>query len=74
MTHEAAETNCEPGPVNAGRSNRLARASVAHPITESDRTITLYRFFGMLQISSVGFLPLSIWASYFRQVKVSTRS
>jgi hypothetical protein len=23
-------------------------------------------FFGMVQISSVGFLPLSIWTSYFR--------
>jgi hypothetical protein len=26
----------------------------------------LYRFFGMVQISSGGFLPLSIWTSYFR--------
>jgi hypothetical protein len=26
----------------------------------------LYRFFGMVQISSCGFLPLSIWTSYFR--------
>jgi hypothetical protein len=25
----------------------------------------LYRFFGMVQISSGGFLPLSIWTSYF---------
>ena len=25
----------------------------------------LYRFFGMAQISSRGFLPLSIWARYF---------
>jgi hypothetical protein len=25
----------------------------------------LYRFFGMVQISSDGFLPLSIWTSYF---------
>jgi hypothetical protein len=26
----------------------------------------LYRFFGMVQISSGGFLPLLIWTSYFR--------
>jgi len=25
----------------------------------------LYRFFGMVQISSRGFLPLSIWTSFF---------
>ncbi len=25
----------------------------------------LYRFFGMVQISSGGFLPLLIWTSYF---------
>jgi hypothetical protein len=25
----------------------------------------LYRFFGMVQISLRGFLPLSIWTSYF---------
>jgi hypothetical protein len=37
--------------------------SVAHRITEPDRTIFLYRFFGMVQVSSVGFLPLSIWTS-----------
>jgi len=40
--------------------------SVAHRITEPDRTITLYRFFGMVQISSVGFSPLLIWTRYFR--------
>jgi hypothetical protein len=42
-----------------------APASVAHQNTEPDRTISLYRFFGMVQISSGGFLPLSIWTSYF---------
>jgi hypothetical protein len=26
----------------------------------------LYRFFGMVQISSGGFLPILIWTSYFR--------
>ena len=43
-----------------------APASVAHQFTEPDRTISLYRFFGMVQISSCGFLPLSIWTRYFR--------
>ena len=45
---------------------RLAPASVAHQNTEPDRTISLYRFFGMLHITSAGFLSLSIWTSYFR--------
>ena len=49
----------------ASRSPDFPHASVAHPITEPHRTISLYRFFGMVQISSVGFLPLSIWTSYF---------
>jgi hypothetical protein len=40
-----------------------APASVAHRSTEPDRTTFLYRFFDMVQISSVGFLPLSIWTS-----------
>ena len=40
--------------------------SVAHPITEPDRTISLYRFFDMVQISLRGFLPLLIWTRYFR--------
>ena len=40
--------------------------SVAHRITEPNRIISLYRFFGMVQISSVGVLPLSIWTRYFR--------
>jgi hypothetical protein len=44
----------------------LAPASVAHRITEPDRTISLYRFFGMVQISSGGFLPLLIWTRNFR--------
>ncbi len=43
-----------------------ASVSVAHRITEPDRTITLYRFFGMVQISLVGILSLSIWTRYFR--------
>ncbi len=46
--------------------SRLAPASVAHQSTEPDRTISLYRFFGMVQISLGGFLPLSIWTRYFR--------
>ena len=45
---------------------RLALASVAHRITEPDRTISLYRFFGIVQITSVGVLPLSTWTSYLR--------
>jgi len=63
----------QPPKLGVARSNRarvtisfhalsgLGPASVAHQITEPDRTISLYRFFGKLQISSVGFLPLSIW-------------
>jgi hypothetical protein len=60
----------EPPKLGVARSNRArvtiwfralsgpAPASVARRITEPDRTISLYRFFGMVQISSVGFLPL----------------
>jgi len=35
----------------------------------------LYRFFGMVQISYIGFLPLSIWTRNFRlgqQHKITT--
>jgi hypothetical protein len=51
----------------------LARASVAHQNTEPDRTISFYRFFGLVQISSGGFLPLLIWIrnSTFRKVERS---
>jgi len=31
----------------------------------------LYRLFGRVQISSVGFLPLSIWTKYFGQVSLT---
>jgi len=65
----------QPPKLGVARSNRarvtiwfraasgLVPGSVAHQNTEPDRTISLYRFFGMVQISSVGFLPLSIWTN-----------
>jgi hypothetical protein len=68
----------QPPKLGVARSNRarvticfralggLAPTSVAHQITEPNRTISLYRFFGMVQISSGGFLPLSIWTRNFR--------
>jgi hypothetical protein len=70
-----ADLAAQPPKLGVARSNRarvticfralggLAPTSVAHQITEPNRTISLYRFFGMVQISSGGFLPLSIWTS-----------
>jgi hypothetical protein len=55
---------CKAGSIPA--SARRDGVTSWHLMALRDRTISLYRFFGKLKISSVGFLPLSIWTRYFR--------